>query len=289
MSNAATRASRFYRAVFCACLGAAAFVGAPFVAVGHPHDTVLWPVGPGAPLFTEAGDGYGDRMRRWFIERLTTFDHTEAPSVPLDRALDLMRRQDGVCHPLLFRTEARLAFATFSKPIMMTPSIHLIAPAADASFWRARRMGDVVSPAAIVASERRAAVMTGRTYGAEVDRLIDRLDALGRVQFLDAQTAVFAHLDRGWAGFTFGYANERAESVETFVIDGVETGKLARVACSDGPLGRAVIDAVDALIAEAGPAPVWLRFYTDTLDDDGRAAFEDALKRRAPWGPPPEG
>lgn len=259
-------------------------------AAAHDHPSVLWPVGLGAPLFTEARDGYGDLIRRWFIKRLERFEHSLALDVPLDRALDLMRRQDGVCHPLLFRTEERIAFAVFSKPVMMTPSLLLLAPQDAESSWLRLDDQGVARRRNILASRTRAVAMTGRRFGDAIDQLIVDLDRAGRLQTVDEQTAAFAHLSRGWADFTFGYASEieapYTGGLKAFPIEGAETGKLARIACSGGPMGRAVISAADDLISAAGPKPVWLRYYTNTLDDAGRAEFERALERRAPWGSP---
>lgn len=272
---------------------AMAAIGAPAFATAHPHDTILWSFGPVPALFTEAGDGYGDKTHAWFVRRLPGFEHSVARDLPLDRVLDLMRRQDGVCHPTLFRTEERLTFAVFSAPVVMTPSVLLIAPAESAARAMAPDDRGHLRIADILAASTRAVVTEGRAYGLGIDRLIEQLDARGRVQRVEDQEAAYAHLARGWADFSFGYADAidapYRGALKPFPIATVETGKLARIACSNGPMGRAAIAAVDAVIAAAGPRPDWLRYYTDTLDDAGRAAFENALERRAPWGPLSDG
>ena len=270
-------------------LAAALSLGLGQAAAAHQAKNILWAYPLIDPFFTEDETGYADRIRKWFIKNLPEFHHSLAPNVALDRSLDLIERQDGVCHSLLFKTEERLKYTVFSAPVMMTPSMLLITPVTHANVWR-ELVDDqgMLAHDAIFASAFRGAAVTDRSYGPVIDRLIHRLDAGERLVFLDERSAVFGHLIRGWADYSFGYAQESVDPgvgpLTTFPVVGVEPGKLAYFGCSDGPVGRAFLAAVDALIATSGPKPVWLRYYTETLDDNGRAAFDRELKRRAPWG-----
>ncbi len=61
---------------------------------------------------------------------------------------------------------------------------------------------------------------------------------------------------------------------------------LSGYACSDLPLGRRVIAAVNRIIADAGERPPWADYYLEWLGDAARVRYEQLLAEHNPWRRP---
>ncbi len=228
-----------------------------------------------------AGQGFGDKTLAFLIERLPEFKHLVLKA-NVHRAIVEMRENDAVCVAGLFRTPERETFMAFSKPVFRTLPNRLIVMKENLKLFEPYigEEGDLDLRALLERSGLIAGVIVDRVYSKRINGMLaDYSDNLSKIVSPHPRYSVL--LQRGRIDYTFGFSYEAdfqfkelgiGRAYTSVTIAGEPKIVVSGVACSDGEVGRAMIRAIDGIIAELGPNPPYQRFYEEWLDEQ---ALED--------------
>lgn len=234
------------------------------------QDRVNWFIQDFPPAYIVSGSAQGtgvsDQAMRYFLERMTQFDH-HVDVAPLTRAWTQIAHEDGNCLAAVLKSPERAGIALFSKPIFVTATprllirhdhIDLLQPALDAE-------GAVDLQILAGRKSVKAISVTQRSYGPEVDRFLLALHDLPARVATSAQAVRMVENGRG--DFTFGYTFEtRFFALESGTPNKLDNYPIARqpkflpvrMACSKGPIGEKIIERVNQIIDMAGWPPPFL-------------------------------
>lgn len=277
----------------------------PFAAAADEKPRLTWVATASPPTHIDdrtGGPGIADETLDWFIQRLPGFEH-ESISADSLRLEAMLKARDGVCSPALVKAPERLAYAVFSKPVYWSEPPRLVANAAHATEidGHANDRGEIDLAALLDDARLSGARLVGRAYSTGIDRTLNAAKPAARLVLLnhanemdmlangrfDWTIALPIHIE--WWRHRIGTPGTvdpatPAETTDAAVrfalvtrsIAGEPAELIGYMACSDREIGRRAIEAIDAIIDQAGPNPPWAEFYLKWLDADSKA---DWLRR----------
>lgn len=234
-------------------------------------DTITWYLDPSfppahIPSGRYAGQGLNDRELRWLIEQLPQFDHVIVDSTAA-RTWHEIGHADARCSPAALKTPEREKTAVFSTPALQSWGLMvMVRQDRLAATHSVRGPSETIDLARLFASgSLRGAVNEGRSYGPVIDPLLSVAKAQKSVQPVSDSLQALRMVTAGRADYVLGYSYELGyfrkidgsdEPIVILPIEGVNRYSAAYAACSDKPVGRAVIASVnEALARENGPPP----------------------------------
>jgi uncharacterized protein (TIGR02285 family) len=297
------------RRLICAVVFAAVLSGiAPLAAWAEDKPRLTWVSTASPPTHIEdrgAGPGIADETLDWFIARLPGFEH-EIISADALRLEAMMMERDGVCSPALVKAPERLAYAVFSKPVYWSEPPRLIANAAHATEidQHANDRGEIELAALLDDGRLSGARLVGRSYSAGIDRTLNAAKPAARIVLLnhanemdmlangrfDWTIALPIHIEwwrhrsnppEGEDAATPAVTTDAAVrfALITRGIAGEPAELVGYMGCSDQAIGRRAIEAINAIIEQAGPNPPWTEFYLKWLDGDSKADWQRRHQR----------
>ena len=206
------------------------------------------------------GQGWADRQMRELFSLLPDFDHRLVQS-SLSRTWYEMARRDGVRFDGAARTPEREGFAVFSRRPIIAPSYRIIIRAADLDRFRPfLDDGSAIDLDRMAEEDGLAGGYTAaRAHFPAIARFIDSEHRRLRLDTAVSPSQLFNLLHGKRLDFIISspveipYYKARFHLTAEFVslpVKGGVSSIRGYVACSKGPLGRAVIQEVDAALAD---------------------------------------
>jgi uncharacterized protein (TIGR02285 family) len=224
-----------------------------------------------------AGEGINDRELTWLIAHLPQFDHLIVNSTSA-RSWYEMGRGDARCVASALKTPEREKQAVFSVPAAMSWGIMLLVR--DDRLPDLRKLhgpsGDIDLFRLMADSALHGVVSSGRGYGAVIDHLIASPEGQHAVQRVADSLQTLRMVAAGRADYAIGYPFElgyfrkmdgSSEPITILPIEGISRYFSAFVACSNQVIGRSVIEAVNAALAQEGPPPPYMKAAKQWLND----------------------
>lgn len=237
----------------------------PFcLAAAPPPKTVSWIQADLPPQFILEGDlagqGWADRQMRFLFPLLPEFDHRLVQS-SLSRAWYEMAHRDGVCFDGAARNAEREDIALFSRRPIVAPSYRIIIRAADLMRFHPFLDADGSIDLERLAAEDGLAggYTAAREHFPAINRFIESDQRRVRLETAMSPAQLFNLLQGRRLDFIISspvetpYYKARFHLADAFVSLPVKGGVSAirgYVVCSKGPLGRAVIERIDAVLAD---------------------------------------
>ncbi len=239
-------------------------------------DRVTWLVTDFPPVFilhgAQRGTGVGDRTMAWFQQRLPDFEH-ETQTVPLQQVWQALGQADGRCYAAAVKSPGREAAALFSAQVYWSPTARIQIRKADrARFEPYLAGGRAIDLDRLLAGPLTGGVVRGR---ADVSRAAARFADKPAVVAADDAATLFRRLNAGDLDWILSYPWESwylastlglAAPTEALPVAGEPKYLAAHFACSNQPLGRRIIAAIDRVIAEAGRPPPYFEFARTWTD-----------------------
>lgn len=267
-------------------------LGAPASAQPEGKPLITWFHGHYPPTFiaegAQKGEGYGDKAMAYLIERLDGFEHRTVFST-FNRALYQLRERDGGCVYGAFKTAERDAYMAFSpvmsptlpnRAVVMRSRIDRLTPYMDSD-------GALRLDALMAAENLTVALVRGRFYSPRINAAIEHIRGGGGNVIVEQPEPRYAQLlSRGRVDYAFGFPYEAAMyfrdmpfggNYTTVPIAGEPALMFGHIGCSDGPVGRALVAALDAIAQSSGPYPPYMRFMEEWLTPQERDAYRAAV------------
>jgi uncharacterized protein (TIGR02285 family) len=261
-------------------------------AIAQDKPTVKWIIQNGPPWMITQGDAAGrgwlDQSLKYLFAHTPEFHHV-IEIVPLARTWDEIRNNDGVCFGAALKTPEREKFAVFSRQAYWLLPHKIMVRKSFLGAHESLVRGREVDFAALVTSLglTGGGLVAGSSYGADLDAILNSQPS-GHIVAVQESRQIIAMLASDRLDWVLGYPDEfmyltRKESLSsdqfiTLDIKGHTALTDAYVTCSNGPLGRRVIAAVNRAIGEAGSPPVYGQFYSAWLDGPTRAAYASRMQ-----------
>lgn len=226
-------------------------------------DDVTWILPEFPPIFiTEKelqGQGFGDGELRYLIQHLPQFHHLVS-SGTAPRLWHEIEHRDGICTLSVAKLPEREKLAVFSaravygatnEVVVRTDKLARFAPLLDAN-------GHIDLSRLAADGHLLGGYSDGITYGPPIDALIRDPQRKTPLELTAHMRVPMSLLDKERVDFVFGYYMEityyrriHQPSAEFTALPTTpeSTRQDAYIACSNGPRGRQVIAAIDALLA----------------------------------------
>ena len=278
------------RAAFLAVL-----LGLAITAAASAADEVLWMVPEFPPAFISGpfrtGEGYGDRQLDFLTAHLPQFGHTRI-AAPMSRLWHEIGRRDGTCTLAAARLPEREKIASFSaRSFHGTGNQVIVRTDRLGDFQRFLDKSGALDLTRLAADDTLRGAYTDTTsYGPAIDAFIRDHARKTPLQLVPHLRMPLALLDKRRVDFVFGYYMEmsyfrqldRLGDNFTALPTSPEMAPLGgHVACTNGPLGREVIAAIDALLASDDGMLAYIEPLRDWYSP---ADFEAARKAAQPAG-----
>ncbi len=252
-------------------------------------EDVLWILPEFPPAFINgpfrAGQGYGDRQLDFLTDRLPQFKHIRVGATGT-RLWHEIGRRDGICTLAAARLPDREKIAVFSARSFHGASNQIIVRTDRLSDFQPYldKSGALDLPLLAAENRLRGAYTETFSYGTVIDAFVrdpGRKTPLQKVQHLRMPLSL---LDKGRVDFVFGYYMEMSyyrqldrlgDNFTALPIIPEMAPLGGHIACSNGPLGREVIAAIDALLASN---EAMLAYVEPLRDWYSPADFEAARK-----------
>jgi uncharacterized protein (TIGR02285 family) len=225
-----------------------------------PAESVTWLMFDAPPMFIRSGplanQGSSEAVMRLLTSRLPAYQHRFRDSV-IARAWHDIEHEDGICMVGVAKNPERERVAVFSRPIYSAAGNKLIALKEQGS-----RFAKVLDAAGRIDLDSllrdpslRGAYVPKRSYGASVTKFINN----GTLDPVPNEYQLFNLLTHHRIDYFFGYNAEVnyyakiydvRESLTRIPVAGDDKRIEAHVACSNQPLGRAVIADTEKLLAD---------------------------------------
>ncbi len=250
------------------------------------------------PLYILEGQAQGlgvlDRgLRVQVLPRLTGYRH-RTTEVPIKRLESTLRSQPNACAFGLFKNASREAYMVFSKPFLsqIPPGVIVLRSGMERlkPFLDAR--GQLKLRSALESNELSLGYADSRSYGAAVDGLLAELRGHAKLQAVSATTPArnlmqMTQLGRLDLALMLPYEPRHLEITEGLDVKNLRFLRVAEqprelqgyAACAKGPLGEAVIQRLNEVLARADVQAALYGYYEQWLDDDSKAL---ARQLRAP-------
>jgi uncharacterized protein (TIGR02285 family) len=234
----------------------------------------------------KTGEGYSQKVVAWFEARMPEFNH-RIETLPLARALAMMKDGDDLCTNQLLRTPERSAYIAYSKPLFAILPIRLFVAPSFADRVRAMAGDRPIDLKQLAKSFPGLAIprVISRSYGARIDADLAEVST----QTIPGQGNAISMFASNHADVIIAYPEELSwyEAIstgqvayESFALEGPELYD-GIIACTRNPWGQAVIARVDALAAAAPPG-MFQDFYRDWLDPPSKQALAALMAASRP-------
>jgi uncharacterized protein (TIGR02285 family) len=246
------------------------------------RETVTWFVDQSYPAAHIAsgpyeGQGLLDRELKWLIAHLPQYDHEVVDSTGA-RTWREIGRKDARCSSGALKTPEREKKALFSVPATRAWNVMLIVRDDRLSAMRGAQAvsGNMDLARLFQQDGLHGVVNIGRSYGPFIDPLLSSPDGKRAVGVVSNSIQGLRMVMAGRADYAIGYSHELAyfrkvdgssEPVTIMPIEGVDRYSTGYIACSDQPIGRAVISAINAAIAREGVPPPYMVEAKQWLND----------------------
>lgn len=235
-----------------------------------------------------AGEGYGDRQLKFLIERLPQFHHTVLNG-SASRLWHEMEHRDGVCTLSVAQLPEREKLAVFSaRAFWATVNQVIVRTDRLADFAPLRDKSGAIDLARLAADTHlRGGYTDTSSYGPSLDSFIHDANRKTPLEMTPHLRMPLVLLDKGRIDFVFGYYMEMTyyrqltrlgddfTALPTLPEPAHQDG---HVACSNQPLGRKVIAAVDALLASDDAMLAYIEPLRDWYSPADFAAAQKAVK-----------
>jgi len=244
---------------------------------------ITWITHPMPPAFIsdgpDAGAGVGDLQLRFLMQHLGRYDHRVLRS-SFARMWTQMAREDGVCAQSVFLSPERRKVAVFTRRALREVGYRLYARP-DA----AKRFTPYLTAAGEVDFSRlaRETDMHGAYFGTRllpepVAGPLESAEARTDLQQAQSTRQLLQMLAAGRLDFFLAVGNEVAfyhrGDLASFPLKDVAPFNDVYIACSDKPLGRAVIAQIDSLQAQDAQ---WAEFVAPMRRWHTAAEIEESL------------
>ncbi len=240
-------------------------------------DSITWITHPMPPAFIaegpDAGMGVGDQQLRLLMNHLPGYDYHLLQS-SFARIWTQMADNDGICAQSVFSSPERRKVAVFSRRPLREAGfrVYILADSAKrfASYLTAGHeidFGRLASDAGLRGGYYGTRLLPGPVSAAHP--ILDTAQSTDQLMHL-----LTAHrLD-----YFLAVANEvtfyHRDDIVGYPIEGVPAFNNVYIACSDKPVGRAVISKIDALLAQPD---LWADFVAPLKRWHGADEFEQSL------------
>lgn len=234
------------------------------LAAAPPAKAISWMQADLPPQFildgALAGEGWADQQMRELFPLLPDFDHRLVQG-SLSRTWYDMARRDGICFNGAARSPEREDIAMFSRRPIIAPSYRIIIRAAALARFRPflDESGAIDLDRLALEDGLAGGYTTAREHFPAINHFIESDRRRVRLDAVISPSQLFNLLHGKRLDFIISspveapYYKARFHLVDEFVSLPVKGGVSAirgYVACSKGPLGRAVIEKIDALLAD---------------------------------------
>lgn len=239
----------------------------------------------------KAGQGAGDRQLQYLFQRMPQY-RGHVMHASFTRIWTQLASRDGVCTHITFRGPEREKVAVFTARPMKLTGYRLIAHARDAARFRAylTESGEVDLPRLLESREFRGAYVAARLLPPAVAEALADKDRI-RSEVIPMQTPlqILQSFAAGRLDFFLSLPIEADYYRETLPdeahvilpIKGVAREIGIYSACSNGPLGRSVVRAIDRILsADAN----WADFVSPFHDYFDPADFTESLTSQPEHG-----
>jgi len=239
-----------------------------------------------------AGQGWADRQMHDLFPLLPGLDHRLVQG-SLSRIWYEMAHRDGICFDGAARNAEREEIALFSRRPIIAPTYRIIVRAADLTRFRA-----FLDPGGAIDLDRLAGeggltggYTTSRAYFPAINRFIESEQRRVRLETAMSPSQLFNLLHGKRLDFIISspvetpYYKARFHLPDEFASLPVKNGPPSirgYIACSKGPLGRSVIETIDALLADDSHWSAYLEPLRRWFEP---ADFAAALAARPEAGP----
>lgn len=244
-----------YRILLALLLGLASFT-----CVAATKITIQWQTFHFPPLYMMngefAGQGYMDKVLALTIAEMLDFEH-ELPLSTHTRALAEIQQGRPTCHPALFKTAERQAYAVFSKPSFVTPANRLIVSNRVKAKYQ---LNEPVNLQDILTRHQfSVALIANRAYGSAIDEVLNNYVEDNILRMPITKSSVIFQLlyrDKIDAAIAFPFELSYFESTHSakdemaaMVIQNTIPYVVGHIACPDNPWGHNVVNAVNRALA----------------------------------------
>lgn len=269
------------RLAFLTCLAAAPCAAADVTWLVYSTPFTFIEDGP------KAGQGAGDRQLQYLFQRLPQY-RNHVLHASLARIWSEIGSRDGVCTPIAFRGPEREKVAVFSaRPVKLT-GYRLIIHSRDAARFKPylTEAGEIDLPRLLQSAEFRGGYVTARLLPPAVAAaLADKERVKAEISVMQTPLQILQSFIAGRLDFSLSppieadfYHDTLPDDPRTlFPIKDVAREISVYSACSNGPLGRAVMHAIDRI--ERSNAN-WADFMAPFHDYFDPADFAESLASR---------
>ena len=234
------------------------------VASAHAADTITWLTNDLPPQYIVegelAGQGIKDQQLRLIEAQTPEFQHRRVLA-SISRLWHEIPHTDGICGLGAQRTPEREKVAAFSRRPVLVPGFRVITKTDTAPLFKPflTAQGEVDMTALLQARKLNGAYAADRIYPVPVSDYIASSDRRAAIDKTLDNERLFQLLRSNRVDFVFGLAYEAAyyswemgaeESVVSLPIKDAPRLVSGYAACSDRPIGRAMIAKIDALQAD---------------------------------------
>ncbi len=261
------------------------------LAIAKPE--VLWIEANFPPIFIIrgelAGQGYGQQTQQYFSTQLHEFGHVIQHAALL-RFINLAKTKDGLCFANALKTPERAEFLTYSLPIYLLPSHHVIIQQDQRARFtpHLNAYGEIDLGRLMGNSNFTTSVNPQRAFSPHIDAIIRANLDEPHINKVVQNLGMFERLEAGWLDYLVAYIEEAVWYTPNnrFVYLPIADNPpfvLGHIACSNLPLGRQVIAAVDEIVRQAPSPPPWSQHYRRWLDAAGQQRYDALLERYRPF------
>jgi uncharacterized protein (TIGR02285 family) len=233
-----------------------------------------------------AGDGIKDLQLKLIREELPAFQHREVKA-SIGRLWYQMQHEDGVCGLGVLRSAEREKIAVFTGRPLLVPGFRLIVKSGHLDQFRPFMEGDAVDLEALKDNRRLAGgYVADRVYPQPMRDFLADPGHRNKMERAIGNERLYQLLNSGRLDFVFGLGYEAgyfnavlnaSEPLTALSVKGIEPRIKGYTACSDRPLGQAVVARLDALQKDETFWRRWVAPLERWLDpDDYAAALEGA-------------
>lgn len=252
--------------------------------------TILWYKPEFPPLSIvnglDAGNGYSDKLEKFFIQELNTYKHSVIIS-PFKRTLKDMKKGLNVCSVTLLKNPEREKFIAFTKPARLLLPNELIVRKKDLAMYDNFRdeSGKISIEKLIQSGSVRIGYSNGRSYTKKIDTLLNKYkgknNLIERVGS-EGPKGLLMMLNKGYIDAMFAQSVEvgfHARNLDLkfkihqIQISGIKEYTIGYIGCSKTPLGEKIIEKINYLLRESKKRKDFRTFYEYFLNEKSKNRY----------------
>jgi uncharacterized protein (TIGR02285 family) len=253
------------------------FLLLPLSAEEIADNVIFWQSDHRPPgIFTQgehSGQGFVQKALQEVTERLPQYSHVMVTS-SLARALRDIQNKKQVCHPALFKTLKRQAFAEFSRPVIVHPTNRVVMRKSLANRLFPENTLSIELMPVLENQSLTFALIDGRLFGANIDKLMATTDLGDRLVSIPSENLgnMLNMVSLGRTDLTIAYPFEiehfnlnlpdQYEPLTTYIIESVPAYSMGYIACPGNVWGRKVIDDINVVLERIRAQPAYREAVT---------------------------